>query len=223
MELGENWLTIWIGSSKTYDFSDAVSDPDYVSPSVKQWAAFLSKQQEREESSFSVPEFLGPVIDFIIDRGLDEVGLFRLSGDTLAVEMLVKRWKSAELAPIIPSTDEIHVVCSALKKYFRDMRVEDYCTTKKKWLAGTHVFLFLRILSFKQMNNCLHRPMILMKRFESFPILVLMLALIAFPRFYRSCHRLPGSKIQIRCRPRICLSSGLQHFSVLLLFAKQSL
>lgn len=112
-------LTLFVGSSNVYDFTNCETSGDYTSPSVTQWATFLSSVAPGGAGSAagsssvssadvfsSVPEFLDPAINHIMERGLDELGLFRVTGDALAVDMMAKRWKQgSDVSPIQPGDD----------------------------------------------------------------------------------------------------------------------
>ncbi|XP_072301650.1 rho GTPase-activating protein 24-like [Eucyclogobius newberryi] len=75
---------------------------------------------ERKYGVRLVPLVVEQSVNFIRDRGLGEVGLFRRPGQTRAVQELRLAYDSGE-RPAFDSTTDVHTVASLLKLYLRQL------------------------------------------------------------------------------------------------------
>ncbi|XP_014283838.1 rac GTPase-activating protein 1 isoform X1 [Halyomorpha halys] len=78
-----------------------------------------------------VPALVVHCIKEVEERGLSEVGLYRIPGSDKEVKALKEKFLRGKGVPNLSQIQEIHVVCGCLKDFFRSLK--DPLTTRLRW------------------------------------------------------------------------------------------
>ncbi|XP_062518959.1 rho GTPase-activating protein 24-like [Corticium candelabrum] len=78
------------------------------------------KQEARRSGGGYVPLVVQTTVSFLRQKGLDELGIFRLPGNQVKVQGLKELFDKGE-HPDLQSCDEVHSVASLLKLYLREL------------------------------------------------------------------------------------------------------
>lgn len=77
-----------------------------------------------DDSRYWVPAIVSVCVDYLNQYGVEEEGLYRVSGSALAIEELKKEFAFCGEATVLrPGVHDVHSVASLLKSYIRQRKL----------------------------------------------------------------------------------------------------
>nr|BAE38561.1 unnamed protein product [Mus musculus] len=74
------------------------------------------------QASPMIPAIVVSCVNEIEQRGLTEAGLYRISGCDRTVKELKEKFLKVKTVPLLSKVDDIHVICSLLKDFLRNLK-----------------------------------------------------------------------------------------------------
>ncbi|XP_021073009.1 rac GTPase-activating protein 1 isoform X1 [Mus pahari] len=74
------------------------------------------------QTSPMIPAIVVSCVNEIEQRGLTEAGLYRISGCDRTVKELKEKFLKVKTVPLLSKVDDIHVICSLLKDFLRNLK-----------------------------------------------------------------------------------------------------